>query len=115
MGALAAGWGMGGGAGMGMGMGAGMGAGMGPHDGVGDPFMFGAGQAHQFVAPAHGALLRAGLGNPPAPAREAAIPEPPIPLALARGRRVLPTLMQLPAPGQPVAATGGGGRRRKGH
>lgn len=104
---LAAGLVMGGGVGMG-GMGAGMGAGIGPGDGIGNPFMFGADQAHQFVAPAHGGLFRAGLGNPPVP--EAAIPEPVYP------QRLQPVMMRLPlaAPAQPVAAAGGGGRRRKG-
>lgn len=111
MGGLGAGAGLDMGAGAGAGAGMGMGAPMGMRVGVGDPFVFGAGQAHRFAPPAFG------VPQPPAfhplpRLREAAIPEPAIPLALARGRRAPPAR----PPAQAVAAAGGGlgGRRRKG-
>ncbi|KAG6377314.1 hypothetical protein JVT61DRAFT_15103 [Boletus reticuloceps] len=59
--------------------------------GVGNPFMFGPGQAHPFAPPALGVPLRPGLLQP-----VAAIPDP-VPAPLAR-----------------LMAAGGGGRRRKG-
>ena len=124
-GALAARAGMmGGGAGMGMGamgMGAmGMGAGMGARMGVpmgmgglGNPFIFGAGQAHQFIPPAHGALYRPGM-DLAARAPQAAIPVPAMPLQMGAGRRAPPAPVPIQAQAQPVVAAGGGGRRRKG-
>lgn len=114
--ALAArmGLGIGGGPRMIAGVGGGMGAPNGQGVRVGNQFMFGAGQAHQFAAPAVGALLRPAM-DLPARAREAAMPEPamPIPLALARGRRVPVAPPPVRAQAQPVVAAGGGGRQRK--
>ena len=128
-GALAARAGMmGGGAGMGMGamgmgamgIGAGMGAGMGARMGVpmgmgglGNPFIFGAGQAHQFIPPAHGAPYRPGM-DLAARAPQAAIPVPAMPLQMGAGRRAPPAPVPIQAQPQPVVAAGGGGRRRKG-
>lgn len=121
------GMGMGMGGGMDGGMGGGMGgAGMGaPRMGLGvgfgnnNPFMFGAGQPHQFVAPAFGAPRPLGLDPPAWQAREAAIPEAAVhlaPLAQAGGIWVPPAQVRGPpgAPAQPVMAAGHEGRRRKG-
>lgn len=87
------------GAGPGMGAGAGMGMGMGVGAGFVNPFMFGAGHAHHFAPPP------LGVPRPPVPMHGVAIPQPAVPLALARGRRTPPAR---------AVATAGGGRRRKG-
>lgn len=105
--------GMGGGAGMGMGVGVGMGMGAGmvvPNGmGVGaNQFRFGAGMPHPFDARGYAAPPRPGMDLPAHP-REAAIPQPAVPLALARGRR----MPRAQAQAQAVVAAGGAGGQRK--
>ncbi|KAG8216970.1 hypothetical protein J3R82DRAFT_7275 [Butyriboletus roseoflavus] len=105
-----------GGIGAGVGAVAGMGAppmGLGIGVGVGNnPFMFGAGQAHQFAHPALGALHRAGLDRLQAQAREAVMPVvPAMPLPRAGGLRAREAQFRALVP--PAMEAGGRKRRRK--